>query len=225
MLPDDLAARVTALFDRRERVILGIAGCPGAGKSTLATQVTEHFAASGIPSVWVPMDGFHLADEELDRLGRRRYKGAIDTFDAHGYLALLRRIARETANTVYAPTFDRTIEEPIAGSVPVAVGTRLVVTEGNYLLDDSEPWNSVSDALTETWFADVDDDLRRERLIRRHIRYGKTPADARDWVLSVDEPNAERIRRSRLRADLIVTPQPNGPQIETSSTDYAQGKA
>lgn len=206
MLADVLIDRVEALLARQERVILGIAGCPGAGKSTLATQVTDHFTAAGTPSVWVPMDGFHLADIELDRLGRRRHKGAIDTFDAFGYVSLLERIRRETGNPIYAPAFDRTIEEPIAGSIPVLPGDRLVVTEGNYLLDDSEPWSAVRDLLTETWFVEVDDQLRRERLTRRHILFGKTPDDARDWVLAVDEPNAERIRRSMHLADVVVEP-------------------
>ncbi|ERK72107.1 putative fructose transport system kinase [Leifsonia aquatica ATCC 14665] len=223
VLPDGLAGRVAELLARHERVILGVAGSPGAGKSTLATQVVEHFSGRGVPAAWVPMDGFHLADIELDRLDRRRFKGAIDTFDAHGYLATIERIAREMGNTVYAPAFDRAIEEPIAGSVPVLPGTRLVVTEGNYLLDESEPWNRVPDVLTEIWFVDVDDGLRRERLIRRHIRFGKTPAEARDWVRAVDEPNARRIHRTRFRAALIVSPDALPSDIE--STDYAQGKA
>ena len=220
MLADALIARVDALLARRGRVILGIAGCPGAGKSTLAIQVTEHFASVGVPSVWVPMDGYHLADAELDRLGRRRYKGAIDTFDAFGYLSMLRRVAEEATNTVYAPAFDRTIEEPIAGSVPVVPGTRLVVTEGNYLLDDSVPWSDARGILSETWFVDVDDHLRRERLTRRHILFGKTPDDARDWVLTVDEPNAERIKRTRSNADLIVDP---GTTDALTTTHHAQG--
>jgi pantothenate kinase len=211
VLADTLIGRIDRLLDRHERAILGIAGCPGAGKSTLATQVTEHLASSGVPSVWVPMDGFHLADVELDRLGRRRYKGAIDTFDAYGYLSMLRRVAQETTNTVYAPAFDRTLEEPIAGSVPVLPGTRLVVTEGNYLLDDSSPWSDARRILSETWFVDVGDQLRRERLTRRHILFGKTPDDARDWVLAVDEPNAERIKRTRSNADLIVDPEAQTP--------------
>ena len=222
MLADTLVDRVAALLEREERVILGIAGCPGAGKSTLAIQVIEHFATTGVPSVWVPMDGYHLADAELDRLGRRRFKGAIDTFDAFGYLATLRRIAAETTNTVYAPAFERTIEEPIAGSVPVLPGTRLVVTEGNYLLDDSRPWSDARRVLNETWFVDVDDHLRRERLTRRHILFGKTPHDARDWVLAVDEPNAERIKRTRSNADLIIDSDAADP---LTATHYAQGNS
>lgn len=204
MLSEILIDRVNALLGANERVVLGITGCPGAGKSTVAAEVCEAFTAAGVLSVWVPMDGFHLADVELDRLGRRERKGAIDTFDGFGYLALLRRIVSETGNTVYAPVFDRELEQPVAGSIPVLAGTRLVVTEGNYLLDNSAPWSSVRGTLTEAWFVDVDDDIRRQRLIRRHILFGKSPDAAEQWVMTVDERNAERIKRTRGFAQLVV---------------------
>jgi pantothenate kinase len=201
---DALTARVEHLLAGRERVLLGVTGAPGAGKSTLAAALAEALRTRGIPVVWVPMDGFHLADVELDRLGRRGRKGAIDTFDGHGYLALLRRLAVETENVVYAPTFERTLEQPIAGAIAVEPGTRVVLTEGNYLLDESAPWVDVRAALTEVWFCAVPDDLRRERLVARHVQFGKSPAHARQWVDEVDQPNAERIEAARPRADLVV---------------------
>jgi pantothenate kinase len=199
-----LVARIEELAAAHDRVLLGITGSPGAGKSTLAAGLTEALRTRGVPVAAVPMDGFHLADVELDRLGRRERKGAIDTFDGYGYLALLRRVARETGNTVYAPTFDRTIEQPVAGAIAVEPATRVVLTEGNYLLDESEPWGDVRKALTEVWFCDLPDDLRRQRLVARHIRFGKTPAHARQWVDEVDQRNAERIETARHLADLVV---------------------
>ena len=204
-LDDALAARVTALLGQHERVILGVAGAPGSGKSTLAEEVIGHFADGGVEAVCLPMDGFHLADVELDRLGRRSRKGAIDTFDGPGYVSLLERIAASRDGTVYAPAFDRTIEQPIAGSIAVPAEARLVVTEGNYLLDEAPPWNHVRALLTESWFIDIDDDLRRERLVRRHVEFGKSPEAAREWVVAVDEPNAQRIAGTRSRADVIVS--------------------
>jgi pantothenate kinase len=188
----------------QDRVLLGITGSPGAGKSTLAAGLREALRTRGVPVASVPMDGFHLADVELDRLGRRERKGAIDTFDGYGYLALLRRLASETGNTVYAPTFDRTTEQPVAGAVAVEPATRVVLTEGNYLLDESAPWVDVRRALTEVWFCDLPDDVRRQRLVARHIRFGKTPAHARQWVDEVDQRNAERIEAARHLADLVV---------------------
>jgi pantothenate kinase len=151
------------------------------------------------------MDGFHLADVELRRLGRIDRKGAIDTFDVDGYRALLQRIRDEPSQTIYAPAFDRDIEQPIAGSIAVPPQTRLVVTEGNYLLDDQRPWQSVRALLSQVWFVDTPRVECRRRLIARHVEFGKSPEQAEAWVRAVDDPNADRIESSRPRADLVVT--------------------
>ncbi|MEV0230974.1 nucleoside/nucleotide kinase family protein [Nonomuraea sp. NPDC050786] len=204
MNDEQLLQRVHGLAASGERVVVGIAGCPGAGKSTLAGRLAERLTASGLPAVWVPMDGFHLADVELERLGRLRRKGAMDTFDAHGYLALLRRVRAETAAVVYAPSFDREIEQPIAGAIPVPPAARVVVSEGNYLLADADPWRQVRAAMTEVWYVEIDDRVRLDRLTQRHIRFGKSPDQAVRWVAEVDEPNAVAIRATRESADLLV---------------------
>ncbi len=194
-------ARVEALLARERRVILGITGPPGAGKTGLAESVASSFD----DAVQIPMDGFHLADSELERLGLRDRKGAIDTFDAYGYLDLLQRIRAQAGETVYAPAFDRHVEQPIAGSIAVSPEARLVVTEGNYLLDDEPPWPSVRKLLSEVWFVDTPREERLRRLIARHIRFGKSPEQAEAWVRDVDEHNAERIAKCRHKADLVVT--------------------
>lgn len=194
------ARRLDALLARLDRVVLGVTGPPGAGKSTLAAQL----AATAPGSVVVPMDGFHLADAELTRLGLRERKGAINTFDAYGYLALLQRI-RTGQHVVYAPAFDRALEQPVAGSIAVPYDARLVIAEGNYLLDDAEPWPAVAAQLTEVWYLDVDRAERRRRLEARHVEFGKSPAEASAWVDVVDESNARRIESTRAKADLIVS--------------------
>jgi pantothenate kinase len=201
-LPPDLLVRVRAQLDRQRRVMLGITGPPGAGKSTFAESIVAAFDAA----VYLSMDGFHLADVELRRLGLLHRKGAINTFDADGYLAVLQRIRAEPQHIVYSPAFDRHIEQPIAGSIPVFPGTRLVVTEGNYLLDDEPPWPSIRDVLSEVWFIDVPRAERHRRLVHRHEQFGKTPERAEAWVRDVDERNAERIERVRHHADLVVRP-------------------
>ncbi|WP_062643428.1 nucleoside/nucleotide kinase family protein [Streptomyces maremycinicus] len=215
---DDLLVRARVLAgDGGRRVLLGIAGSPGAGKTTLAEGLVRELNGAGDPWVaHVPMDGFHLADVELDRLGRRHRKGAPDTFDAAGYAALLRRLREETdgADPVYAPGFERELEQPLAGAVPVPPTARLVVTEGNYLLLGTGAWARVRDALDEVWFCESDEDERVRRLIARHERFGKGHEEAVEWVRRSDERNAELVATTRDRADLVVPlpvpPRPSG---------------
>lgn len=205
---DDLVARAAALADAAraggERAILGIAGCPAAGKSTLAELLVGALATAGVPAALVPMDGFHLADVALERLGRRGRKGAIDTFDGDGYFALLHRIRTDRRRTVWAPGFARDLEQPIAGSIAIEPDARIVVTEGNYLLADIPPWPEVRAELTETWYVEQDELVRRERLIARHIEFGKSPDEAIRWVSIVDDPNARLIAATRHGADLVI---------------------
>ncbi|MFD5041002.1 nucleoside/nucleotide kinase family protein [Streptomyces sp. NPDC058378] len=196
-----LTERARGLADAGGRRILGIAGAPGAGKSTLAARITERLDGR---AVLVPMDGFHLAGAELERLGRAGRKGAPDTFDAAGYAALLQRLRRPGPDPVYAPAFDRALEEPVAGSVCVAPDIPLVVTEGNYLLLDEGPWAPVRGLLDEVWFLDADPGLRVSRLVDRHVRFGKPRTYAERWVAGSDERNARLVERHRDRADLVV---------------------
>ncbi|UYQ66711.1 nucleoside/nucleotide kinase family protein [Streptomyces peucetius] len=201
-VPGHLLERARRLALPRHRRILGIAGAPGAGKSTLAERLVE--ALDGL-AVLVPMDGFHLAQQELARLGRAGRKGAPDTFDAAGYAALLARLRdQDPAGTVYAPAFDRVLEEPVAGSVPVTAGVPLVVTEGNYLLHDEGDWARVRPLLDEAWFLELDEQVRVRRLVDRHVRFGKERPFAERWVRDSDEANARLVRRGRDRADLVV---------------------
>jgi pantothenate kinase len=183
------------------RAILGITGPPGAGKSTLAARLV---AELGPEAAWVPMDGFHLADAALDRLGLRDRKGAPETFDGWGYLALLRRLVTETDHPVYAPDFERTLEQPLAGSIRVDPSARLIVSEGNYLLHGASPWPTVRSALSEVWYVEVDESVRAQRLLARHVAFGKRPDAAAAWIEAVDEPNAALIARGRPHADLVV---------------------
>lgn len=203
-LLDDLAARAIRLMGDDRRALLGITGAPGAGKTTLASALVQRLRADGLGVAHVPMDGFHLADAALVERGILDRKGAIETFDAYGYLALLRRLRTELDHDVLAPDFERTLEQPIAGAITVRPQDRLVVTEGNYLLDHDGAWPAVREALDETWFVDIDDDVRVGRLVRRHVRFGKPEPEAASWVAQVDEANARRIIARRNAADLVV---------------------
>jgi pantothenate kinase len=195
-----LVERARALAATGERRILGIAGPPGGGKSTVAREVV---AELGELARLVPMDGFHLAQAELVRLGRRDRMGAPDTFDAAGYATLLRRLHGDEP-VVYAPEFRREIEEPIAGAIAVARGTPLVVTEGNYLLLGDGDWALIRPLLDEAWYVETDEELRVQRLIQRHIQFGKTPEYARAWVQRSDERNAALVAMTAPAADVLI---------------------
>lgn len=198
---EELAERAAELISR-ERTMLGIVGAPGAGKSTLAQFLTRALSER---AALLPMDGYHLANEVLVDLGRRDRKGAPDTFDASGYVALLERLRKPNADIVYAPKFDRELEEPIGSAIPISPTIPLIITEGNYLLLDYHPWAAIPLLLDEIWYLQPDEALRQERLIERHIAFGKEPEAARTWALGTDERNAEVIDASKARADLIVT--------------------
>jgi pantothenate kinase len=184
-----------------DRVLLGITGPPASGKSTLAARVAEEV---GRAAVVVPMDGYHLHDDELARLGLSDRKGAPETFDVHGYAALLRRLRTETDHAVYAPEFDRSREESVAGAIAVHPWHRLVITEGNYLLYDAPGWTDVLPLLDETWYVEVDDDLRMDRLVKRHIAHGRSPVEALRWATESDQANADIVARTRKVADVLV---------------------
>jgi pantothenate kinase len=184
----------------RGRSLVGVTGCPGAGKSTLSSIV-----AVVESSAVVPMDGFHLLNEELDRLRRRDRKGAPDTFDVAGYVALLRRVRGQSSDEVVtAPRYDRAAGSPVVDAIAIEPAVRLVITEGNYLLVDQPPWDAVRPLLDEVWFVDIDDAVRIPRLINRHIEFGKSPEAAEEWVMRSDEANAALVMESRRRADVIV---------------------
>lgn len=201
---DLLLDRARALLDSGPRRLLGIAGAPGAGKSTLAAAVTAELAPH---AVLVPMDGFHLAQAELDRLGRAGRKGAPDTFDVAGFVALLGRLrvsADAASGTVYAPAFRRDIEEPIAGAIPIWPQARLVVVEGNYLLLEDPDWAPVRGLLDETWLLQTPEEVRLARLVARHRDFGKSADEALAWATGSDAANAALVAASAGNADVLV---------------------
>jgi len=196
--------RARDLALRPGRALLGITGEPGSGKSTLARDLAERLRADGVTVALVPMDGFHFPQAELVARGLRDVMGRIDTFDAESYLALLRSLRDDVDRMVTAPDFDRTVEESVTDAIHVAPDVELLITEGNYLLDDESPWPDVRATLDEVWFVEADDATRLQRLLARHIEFGKTEDEARRWMERVDEPNARRIQASRDAADLVV---------------------
>lgn len=193
---------MTALLDGVPgRVVVGITGPPGAGKSTSALALVTSFGGAA----YLPMDGFHLSNAALDRLGRRDRKGAIDTFDAAGYVVALQRVAGEFGRRdVYVPAFDRSLDEPIAAGHVIPAECRLVVTEGNYLAVPCGGWAAVRPLLNRLYYVDCSAQVRRERLVARHIEGGRSPLAAQAWVDEVDEPNARLIATTREFCDRVL---------------------
>ncbi|MEA3183611.1 MAG: hypothetical protein QOJ74_88 [Ilumatobacteraceae bacterium] len=209
MEPDSLVIELSvsdaveraATLSSRHRTLLGITGSPGAGKSTLSAAI-----AAVVPSsVVVPMDAFHLPNEDLVRLGRRNRKGAPDTFDVDGYVTLLDRLrCQSPGETILAPRYDRAASASVADAIVIGPEIAVVLTEGNYLLLDDSPWKAVRPLLNEVWFVEIDDAVRVDRLIIRHIEFGKSPEEAREWVMRSDEANASLVATTRSRADVVV---------------------
>ena len=197
-------AALIAALPNPGRVVVGIAGSPGAGKSTIAEQLVALLPGAAL----LPMDGFHLPQRMLVELGRRDRMGAPDTFDVDGFTAVLAALRPAFGNsgvTVRAPGFDREIEEPVPGAIAIAPEFPMVIVEGNYLLLGDGGWERVAPLLDATFFVGVDRDIRLSRLVTRHVRFGKSPADARAWALGTDERNAELVEASAHAATHTIT--------------------
>lgn len=184
------------------RTLLGITGAPGSGKSTFAEWIRQQFEPG--QAVVVPMDGFHLGNAIIDGTPLRQRKGAIDTFDAGGYLSLLRRLVRRDEPVVYAPEFRRALDEPVAASIAIPADVPLVITEGNYLLMEQEPWKDIRAQLDEVWFVNTPPELRLARLVERHVSFGMERAAAQAWATGPDEANAVLIQATRPAADRVI---------------------
>lgn len=207
MLTLDPAAaydRAVDLATTGRRSILGITGAPAAGKSTYAEQLTAKLIADGHKVALVPMDGYHLAQSVLEELDLAAVKGAPHTFDGYGFVALLRRLKETPDEQIWAPRFDRGLEDSIAASIGVAPEVTLIVTEGNYLLFDEMPWATIRTLIDQCWYVEVPEQLRHERLEARHRRYGRSPEEAHERTYGSDERNARLIAATARSADAII---------------------
>lgn len=200
---DEALSRIKDLALKHSgRFIIGIVGKPGAGKSTLTSHLIENLPKDSVSLV--PMDGYHLSNLQLKNLGLSDRKGAFNTFDSNGYVSLLKRINTETDQDIYYPVFHREIEESYAADGVVLANTKIVLTEGNYLLFDKAGWEKVATELTEIWYININDDVRIDRLVKRHEFYGKDQESALNWATGSDEINAKIVESTASKADVII---------------------
>ncbi|MEO7123726.1 MAG: nucleoside/nucleotide kinase family protein [Lacisediminihabitans sp.] len=197
----ELIDRVTAQRRPGRRLLLGISGAPGAGKSTLADNL---ISALGTDAIALPMDGFHIATAALPTRHHVDRRGAIDTFDVAGFLALTKRVRDDSEGVIYAPAFDRQIGEPIAGMIPILARHRVIIAEGNYLLSREAGWREVHALFDETWYLELASEIRLSRLAARHIHFGKSPEAGWAMASGSDEKNARQIAADRNTADLVI---------------------
>ena len=218
-LVDQLTQRLTA-DDAPERLVVGLVGAPGSGKSTIAEQLKTDLKAAGVFAGLVAMDGFHLSNAVLDELGRRNRKGAPDTFDVEGYLATLDRVRADGAPQVFAPAYRRDLHESVAAGSIVS-GTGVVVTEGNYLALETRGWGAARERIDLLIHIDVPEEVLVLRLINRHEEFGKNPLAAGHWVRTVDLPNARLIATSVHRCDEVWREPEDEPESGVVDDDTA----
>lgn len=199
-IADSIAARIVERAGDRRRIVVALAGPPGAGKSTLS----EHLLAA-LPAgeaALVPMDGFHFDNAVLDVMGLRSRKGAPQTFDCAGLAAALRRI-RSGNEPVAVPVFDRQADLARAGAAVVPAEARYVLVEGNYLLLDRTPWSELAPLFDLTIFIDVPIAELERRLLDRWRDLGRSEEGARSWVEGNDLPNARLVIEGSRPADIV----------------------
>lgn len=198
-----LAEEINALLHSdKPRTIIGIVGKPGAGKSTVVAEIQNQFDSNDVAII--PMDGYHLSNEELIELGRRDRKGAPDTFDVTGFVSLLSQVKNEIQIDHRFPIFHREIEASTPDEGFVCANTKVIVVEGNYLFSEEHNWHEVFPLLDQSWYIDIDDEIRMQRLIARHIKYGKSAEEAETWARGSDEENAKFIEKSAHRAENVI---------------------
>lgn len=191
---------------KQGRYLLGLAGAPASGKSTFSAQLVDGInrKLNKDIAVVVPMDGYHFSNEVLDQMGLKPLKGIPSTFDAQGFVDLIKRLKSETNKSVFAPLFDRSIEASIENGIEIANHHEIIVSEGNYLLLNEKPWNELSNLFDEIWFIDATEEKLMPRLLARHKECGRNPEESKAKIESTDLPNAKLIDDTKSRADRVI---------------------
>ncbi|CAM1500598.1 Fc.00g097600.m01.CDS01 [Cosmosporella sp. VM-42] len=206
------------------RLLIGIAGIPGSGKTTLSQIITTHLNTlaalaspnSPPPATYVPMDGYHLTRATLSAMPNPTHaharRGASFTFDAPKFLALVQALRQAPSDTILAPSFDHAVKDPKEADIAILPSHRVVVLEGNYLALDKEVWRDAAALLDELWFVEVDFEVARVRLRERHVRAGiaKDVEEGDRRAMENDLVNGEEVVANRLKVDEVVKSRDDG---------------
>ncbi len=198
-----LVDRISEITPNGRRSLIAISGPPASGKSRLAAQVVDALNHRRKAAVLVPMDGFHLDNTILEARGLLARKGAPETFDGQGFVHAIRRMRDE--DDVILPTFDRAADLSIAGAINIGPQDLIAVVEGNYLCFEEPPWSDLADLWDLSIYIDVPEQVLLDRLIKRWVKYGLSPADAEMRARSNDLANAQRISNASGGYDISVT--------------------
>ena len=190
------------------RTVIAIAGPPGSGKTTLADAVVRQLNEQSIEApefkaTILPMDGYHRSNDELDRLGLRRRKGAVDTFDAAGFSAALEALS-DDKKVHRLPGFDRRNDCVVPDRIIVEASTRIIVTEGNYLLLNRVPWRDLRALYAASVFVKAPLEVLKARLLERWRDQHLSPQEAQQKVTENDLPNAALVLQESMSADLVI---------------------
>jgi pantothenate kinase len=201
---EDIAHVLRQKAQAHTRFIVGIAGPPGSGKSTMGETLRDALRTQGESAIVVPMDGFHFDDAVLNARGHRPRKGAPFTFDVAGFEVLLKRVkAREP--DIAIPVFDRTMELSRAAADIVTDEAKFILVEGNYLLLNQSPWDRLKPLFDFTIFLDVPEAELERRLMKRWLDLDFTEERARAWIASNDMPNIRTVRALSGEADSTIS--------------------
>ena len=196
--PETLVQRIKTLSGQ-DRKLIAIAGAPGSGKSTLAEDLAHKL---GPTAAVMPMDGFHLDNDTLHAMELFHRKGAPETFDADGFVALIKRLRGD--DTVPYPTFDRDADRTVPDGGQINETTRIVLVEGNYLLLNQFPWDSLAGLFDMTVRLVVNHETLAARLITRWIDHGLSPENARDRALGNDMVNVRYVDAHSFDPDYVI---------------------
>ncbi len=209
----------------KQRYLIGIAGQPGAGKSTLVAALVKACSKELGEQrvVGLPMDGFHLTNQELEAAGLRDRKGAPATFNGRRFVEAIAAVSGPTVAAAAWPSYSRVLHEPVPDAIQIPSSAQLIFIEGNYLLLPDWPWSAARELLDRIWYVFAELETIKTRLIKRQLDAGKSPAEASAHVVDSDLANAQEISATKSFASRIVRIDARDPLLE-GLKDPATGK-